>query len=220
MFQLFGKRGHSAEKNPKDTIKDLIYGGYSTVSIGYIGLSEVSQLVYGTDFSQDEEVYEKTFLKILKHMADKVAEFKKKLILVLLFMEHQVNHFAIVFCKIDKEEFGLVKGITDKGYYDNSFHVLFLDIKVNPFEKLRMEAPGHKYSWGGHISYIETDSLKNNLEAVYEILKYAKAVGIHYMGINQQLLINVTNVDIQENFLATDKMVLRVHNVEIMTVLK
>ena len=53
--------GHSLKKNQKDTIKDLIWGGYSTVSIGYIGLSEVSQLLYGKDFSESEEVYEKDF---------------------------------------------------------------------------------------------------------------------------------------------------------------
>lgn len=180
---IIWEEGALAEKNPKDTIKDLIYGGYSTVSIGYIGLSEVSQLIYGKDFSQDEEVYEKTF-KILKHMADKVAEFKKETNLGFALYGTPSESLCNRFCKIDKEEFGIVKGITDKGYYDNSFHVSS-HIKVNPFEKLRMEAPGHKYSWGGHISYIETDSLKNNLEAVYEILKYAKAVGIHYMGINQ-----------------------------------
>ena len=56
---------------------------------------------------------------------------------------------------------------------------------MSPFEKLRLEALGHKYSAGGHISYIETDSLTKNLEAIPEILKYAKMVGIHYMGINQ-----------------------------------
>lgn len=180
---IIWEEGALAEKNPKDTIKDLIYGGYSTVSIGYIGLSEVSQLIYGVDFSQDEEVYEKTF-KILKHMADKVAEFKKETNLGFALYGTPSESLCNRFCKIDKEEFGIIPMITDKGYYDNSFHVSS-HIKVNPFEKLRMEAPGHKYSWGGHISYIETDSLKNNLEAVYDILKYAKSIGIHYMGINQ-----------------------------------
>lgn len=180
---IIWEEGALAEKDPKDTIKDLIYGGYSTVSIGYIGLSEVSQLVYGKDFSEDEEVYEKTF-NILKHMADKVAEFKKETNLGFALYGTPSESLCNRFCKIDKEEFGIIPMITDKGYYDNSFHVSS-HLKVNPFEKLRMEAPGHKYSWGGHISYIETDSLKNNLEAVYEILKYAKSVGIHYMGINQ-----------------------------------
>lgn len=180
---IIWEEGALAEKNPKDTIKDLIYGGYSTVSIGYIGLSEVSQLIYGEDFSQDEEVYEKTFA-ILKHMADKVAEFKKETNLGFALYGTPSESLCNRFCKIDREEFGDIPLITDKGYYDNSFHVSS-HIKINPFEKLRMEAPGHKYSWGGHISYIETDSLKNNLEAVYDILKYAKMVGIHYMGINQ-----------------------------------
>ncbi len=180
---IIWQEGALAEKKSKETIKDLIYGGYSTVSIGYIGLSEVSLLVYGKDFSEDEEVYEKTF-KILKHMADKVAQFKKETNLGFALYGTPSESLCNRFCKIDKEEFGSIPMITDKGYYDNSFHVSS-HIKINPFEKLRMEAPGHKYSWGGHISYIETDSLKNNLEAVYDILKYARSIGIHYMGINQ-----------------------------------
>ena len=73
MAPILWMSGALAEKNQKDTIKDLIWGGYSTVSIGYIGLSEVSQLLYGKDFSESEEVYEKTF-NILKYMADKVLE--------------------------------------------------------------------------------------------------------------------------------------------------
>ena len=137
---IIWEEGALAEKNPKDTIKDLIYGGYSTVSIGYIGLSEVSQLIYGKDFSQDEEVYEKTF-KILKHMADKVAEFKKETNLGFALYGTPSESLCNRFCKIDKEEFGIVKGITDKGYYDNSFHVSS-HIKVNPFEKLRWKLQG------------------------------------------------------------------------------
>ena len=180
---ILWEEGALAEKDPKSTIKDLIYGGYSTVSIGYIGLSEVSQLIYGVDFSQDEEVYEKTF-NILKHLADKVAEFKAETNLGFALYGTPSESLCNRFCKIDLAEFGEIPNITDKGYYDNSFHVSS-HIKVNPFEKLRMEALGHKYSWGGHISYIETDSLKKNVEAVYEVLKYAKSVGIHYMGINQ-----------------------------------
>ena len=77
MAPILWMAGALAEKNQKDTIKDLIWGGYSTVSIGYIGLSEVSQLLYGKDFSESEEVYEKTF-NILKYMADKVLEYKQK----------------------------------------------------------------------------------------------------------------------------------------------
>lgn len=183
MAPILWMSGALAEKNQKDTIKDLIWGGYSTVSIGYIGLSEVSQLLYGKDFSESEEVYEKTF-NILKYIADKVLEYKQKYNLGFALYGTPSESLCDRFARVDKREFGDIKGITDKGYYDNSFHVSSR-ININPFEKLRLEALGHKYSAGGHISYIETDSLTKNLEAIPEILRYAKMVGIHYMGINQ-----------------------------------
>ena len=183
MAPILWMSGALAEKNQKDTIKDLIWGGYSTVSIGYIGLSEVSQLLYGKDFSQSEEVYEKTF-NILKYIADKVLEYKQKYNLGFALYGTPSESLCDRFARIDKQEFGDIKGITDKGYYDNSFHVSSR-INIDPFEKLRLEALGHKYSAGGHISYIETDSLTKNLDAIPDILRYAKMAGIHYMGINQ-----------------------------------
>ena len=175
--------GALAQKNPKDTIKDLIWGGYATVSIGYIGLSEVSQLIYGKDFSQDEKIYEKTF-NILKYISEKVEQFKKETNLGFALYGTPSESLCYRFARIDKQEFGDIEGITDKGYYDNSFHVSSR-INISPFEKMRMEALGHKYSSGGHISYIETDSLTKNIDAIPDILRYAKMVGIHYMGINQ-----------------------------------
>ena len=183
MAPILWMSGALAEKNQKDTIKDLIWGGYSTVSIGYIGLSEVSQLLYGKDFSESEEVYEKTF-NILKYIADKVLEYKEKYNLGFALYGTPSESLCDRFARVDKQEFGDIKGVTDKGYYDNSFHVSSR-INMSPFDKLRLEALGHKYSAGGHISYIETDSLTKNLEAIPDILRYAKMVGIHYMGINQ-----------------------------------
>ena len=175
--------GALAQKDPKDTIKDLIWSGYATVSIGYIGLSEVSQLIYGKDFSQDEKIYEKTF-NILKYISEKVEQFKKETNLGFALYGTPSESLCYRFARIDKQEFGDIEGITDKGYYDNSFHVSSR-INISPFEKMRMEALGHKYSSGGHISYIETDSLTKNIDAIPDILRYAKMVGIHYMGINQ-----------------------------------
>ena len=75
MAPILWQSGALAEKQPKETIKDLIWGGYATVSIGYIGLSEVSQLLYGEDFAYNEEIYEKTF-NILKYISEKVSQFK------------------------------------------------------------------------------------------------------------------------------------------------
>lgn len=175
--------GALAQKNAKETIEDLIWGGYATVSIGYIGLSEVSQLLYGKDFSQSEEIHEKTF-NILKYIREKLEEYKKQYNLGIALYGTPSESLCDRFARVDKAEFGDIEGITDKGYYDNSFHVSSR-INMNPFEKLRQETLGHKYSSGGHISYIETDSLTKNIEAIPDILRYAKAVGIHYMGINQ-----------------------------------
>lgn len=183
MAPILWQSGALAEKQPKETIQDLIWGGYATVSIGYIGLSEVSQLLYGEDFAYNEEIYEKTF-NILKYISEKVAQFKAETNLGFALYGTPSESLCDRFARIDREEFGDIEGITDKGYYDNSFHVSS-HININSFEKLRLEALGHQYSKGGHISYIETDSLKNNLEAIIEILRYAKEVGIHYMGINQ-----------------------------------
>lgn len=175
--------GAMANKNGKETIKDLIWKGYATVSIGYIGLSEVSQLLYGVDFSQDTSSYEKTF-NILKYMSEKVAQFKEEDSLGFALYSTPSESLCDRFAQIDKNDFGDITGITDKGYYDNSFHVSS-KINIDPFDKLRLEALGHKYAKGGHISYIETSSLKNNIEAIHGILKYAQSIGIHYMGINQ-----------------------------------
>jgi len=183
MAPILWMSGALAVKEPKETIKDLVWGGYATISIGYIGFSEVSQLLYGKDFSQDEEIYEKTF-NILKYMSEKVEQFRAETNLGFALYGTPSESLCDRFAQIDQKEFGDIDGITDKGYYDNSFHVSS-KIKLGIFDKIRMEALGHKYSRGGHISYIETDSLKKNIEAVYTILKHAKSVGIHYMGINQ-----------------------------------
>ena len=180
---IMWQNGAICEKKPGETIKDLLYGGYATISIGYIGLSEVSQLLYGKDFSEDEEVHKKTF-KILEYLSNKIQEFKLATGVGFALYSTPSESLCDRFAGLDLKEFGPIEGITDKGYYDNSFHVSSR-INISPFEKLRLEAPGHKLAAGGHISYIETDSLKNNLDAVKDILKYAKSVGIHYMGINQ-----------------------------------
>lgn len=175
--------GALADKKEKETIEDLIWGGYATVSIGYIGLSEVSQLLYGKDFSQDEEIYYKTY-NILKYMKERLAEYKKEYNISIALYGTPSESLCDRFARIDKAEFGDIEGVTDKGYYDNSFHVSSR-IQISPFEKLRLEALGHQYSSGGHISYIETDSLTKNIDAIPDILRFAKEVGIHYMGINQ-----------------------------------
>ena len=142
MAPILWLSGALAEKDPKDTIEDMIWGKYSTVSIGYIGLSEVSQLLYGKDFSQDEEIYNKTF-NILKYISEKVQQFKEETNLGFALYGTPSESLCDRFARIDAEEFGDIEGITDKGYYDNSFHVSSR-VQISPFEKLRMEALDRK----------------------------------------------------------------------------
>ena len=94
MAPILWQSGALAEKQPKETIKDLIWGGYATVSIGYIGLSEVSQLLYGEDFAYNEEIYEKTF-NILKYISEKVAQFKAETNLGFALYGTPSDHFVI-----------------------------------------------------------------------------------------------------------------------------
>lgn len=180
---IIWQSGAIMELKTGEEIKDIFENGYMTISIGYIGLSEVSQLLYGEDFAYNEDIYKKC-IKIMEHIREKIDTYKKETGIGFALYSTPSEGLCKRFAEMDKKAFGDIKGVTDKGYYDNSFHVSS-HININPFEKLRLEAPFHKIASGGHISYIESDSLKNNIGAIIDILKYGKSVGIHYMGINQ-----------------------------------
>lgn len=171
----------SLKKN--EEIKDIFTNGYMTISIGYIGLSEVSELLYGKNFAYDNDIYLKC-VKIMEHIRERVDKYKEETGIGFALYSTPSEGLCKRFAEIDLKEFGEIKGVTDKGYYDNSYHVSSA-ININPFMKLKLEAPFHKLASGGHISYIESDSLQKNISAVIDILKYGKSVGIHYMGINQ-----------------------------------
>lgn len=90
------------------------------------------------------------------------------------------------FAKGDLRDFGSIEGITDKEYYENSFHVASR-ININPIEKMRLEGKAHALSSGGHISYIEAPSLVENLDAIEQLIGVAYDSGVHYFGINQPI---------------------------------
>lgn len=180
---ILWQSGAILELGKNEEIKEIFENGYATISIGYIGLSEVSELLYGENFAFNEDIYNKS-VNVMKHMQNKVNEFKNETGIGFALYSTPSESLCKRFEELDRKEFGEIDGITDKGYYDNSFHVSS-KINMNPFRKLELEAPFHKIATGGHISYIESDSLKNNIGAVLGILRYGKSVGIHYMGINQ-----------------------------------
>lgn len=179
---ILWQSGALAELKPGETIKDLVWGGYGTISIGYIGLSEVSKLLYGKDFAFDEEIHKKTY-DILRYIKAKMDNWKIEDNLGYAFYSTPSESLCDRFAKIDLKEFGVIEGITDKGYYDNSFHVSS-KINIDPIEKMRLEAPAHSIATGGHISYVEAPDLKRNLKAVNSLVKAVKDLGVHYFGIN------------------------------------
>ncbi|MGL5716634.1 anaerobic ribonucleoside-triphosphate reductase [Cetobacterium sp.] len=179
---ILWQSGALAELKPGETIKELVWGGYATISIGYIGLSEVSKLLYGKDFALDEEIHKKTY-DILKYIKAKMDNWKKEDNLGYAFYSTPSESLCDRFARIDLKEFGNIEGVTDKGYYENSFHVAS-NIEIDPIEKMRIEAPAHSIATGGHISYVEAPDLKRNLKAVNSIVQAVKELGVHYFGIN------------------------------------
>lgn len=161
--------GALARLNAEDTIDDLLVGGYSTLSLGYIGVYELSIAMLGKSHTSKEG---KEFtLKVLQHMKDKVVEWNKEENLGYALYGTPSESLCYRFAKIDKEKFGDIKDITDKGYYTNSYHI---DVReeIDAFSKFEFEAPYQNISTGGCISYVEIPNMKNNLSAVEALIKF------------------------------------------------
>ncbi|MGL5715311.1 MAG: anaerobic ribonucleoside-triphosphate reductase [Paraclostridium sp.] len=182
---ILWQSGALAELEPGETIKELIWGGYATISIGYIGLSEVSRLMFGKDFAEDEKSYKETYA-ILSYIKGRIDHFKKEDNLGYALYATPSESLCDRFAKNDLAKYGSIEGITDKGYYENSFHVAS-NIEIDPFNKMRLEGKAHGISTGGHISYIETPSLIDNLQALDGLIRIAYDAGVHYFGVNQPI---------------------------------
>jgi len=161
--------GAIARLEKGEKIDKLLYGGYSTLSLGYIGIYEMTKLVKGVSHTTPEG---KEFaLKVMKYLKDKVAEWKKETNIGFALYGTPAESLCYKFARIDKEKFGSIEDVTDKGYYTNSYHV---DVReeIDAFEKLSFESEFQKLSTGGAISYIEIPNMKKNLEALETIVKF------------------------------------------------
>lgn len=182
---ILWQSGALAELKPGETIKDLVWGGYATISIGYIGLSEVSELLFGENFATSDEIHRDTY-SIISYIKSKLDYWKKEDNLGYALYSTPSESLCDRFACGDAKVFGDIEGITDKGYYDNSFHVSS-KIEIDPFSKMRLEGKAHSIATGGHISYVETPSLVKNVNAIHKLILSAKASGVHYFGINQPI---------------------------------
>ena len=193
--------GAIARLEKGEKIDKLLYGGYSTLSLGYIGIYEMTKLVKGVSHTTPEG---KEFaLKVMKYLKDKVAEWKKETNIGFALYGTPAESLCYKFARIDKEKFGSIEDVTDKGYYTNSYHV---DVReeIDAFEKLSFESEFQKLSTGGAISYIEIPNMKNNLEAletivkfIYDNIQYAemntKSDYCHVCGFDGEIIINDKN---------------------------
>ena len=193
--------GAIARLNKGEKIDKLLMDGYSTLSLGYIGIYETTKLITGVSHTTEEG--RKFALELMKKLNDTVKKWKKETGLGFALYGTPAESLCYRFARIDKEKFGTIKDVTDKGYYTNSYHVDVRE-KINAFDKLKFESEFQNISTGGAISYIEIPNMSNNLEAlesvvkfIYENIQYAefntKSDYCHICGFDGEIIINDNN---------------------------
>ena len=156
---------------------------HGTLTMGFIGLAECLKALIGKHHGESEEARE-LGLKIIGHMRERMNEQSKKDKLNFTLIATPAEGLAGRFVKIDKKKYGVIEGVTDREYYTNSFHVPVY-YKISAFNKIKIEAPYHELTNGGHISYVELDGdPTKNLEAFEQIIRCMKESGIGYGSIN------------------------------------
>ena len=161
--------GAIARLEKGEKIDKLLKDGYSTLSLGYIGVYETTMLVKGVSHTTEEG--EKFAVKLMKYLRKACDTWKKETHLGFALYGTPAESLCYRFARIDKERFGTIKDITDKGYYTNSYHVDVRE-KINAFDKLKFESEFQNLSLGGAISYVEIPQMKNNIEALEELVKF------------------------------------------------
>ncbi len=164
-----------------DKVREVLKHG--TLTLGFIGLAECLKALIGKHHGESEEARE-LGLKIISHMRDRMNEQSQKDGLNFTLIATPAEGLAGRFVKIDKKRYGIIEGVTDREYYTNSFHVPVY-YKISAFNKIKIEAPYHELTNGGHISYVELDGdPTKNLEAFEQIIRCMKESGIGYGSIN------------------------------------
>ena len=167
---ILWQHGALARLEKGESIHDLLHHGYSTISLGYAGLYECVK--YMTGHSHTDNGKGKEFaLKVMQKLNDKCKEWKETEDIDYSVYGTPIESTTYKFAKCLRERFGKIKGITDRDYITNSYHVPVFE-EIDAFTKLGLESEFQKLSPGGAISYIETPNLSNNLEAVMEVIKF------------------------------------------------
>ena len=171
----------SEKLGPNDTLRDVIKHG--TLSIGFIGLAETLVAMTGKHHGEDETSRE-LGLDIVTHMRERCDMYSKKRHLNYSLLATPAEGIAGRFTKLDRKEYGTIKGVTDREYYTNSFHVPVY-YPISAFKKIEIEAPYHDLCNAGHITYVELDGdPSQNIEAFEAVIRKMKESGIGYGSVN------------------------------------
>lgn len=161
--------GALARLEKGETIDKLLYGGYSTISLGYAGLYECVK--YMTGHSHTDKEATPFALQVMRRMNDKCAEWKEAENIDYSLYGTPLESTTYKFAKALQRRFGIIKGITDKGYITNSYHV-HVSEEIDAFQKLQFESEFQRLSPGGAISYVEVPDMQDNLQAVIRVMQY------------------------------------------------
>ena len=161
--------GALARLKKGETIDKLLVGGYSTISLGYAGLYECVK--YMTDHSHTEKEGTPFAMAVMQHMNDKCAEWKAESDIDFSLYGTPLESTTYKFAKCLQRRFGIIPGVTDKGYITNSYHV-HVSEEIDAFDKLKFEGMFQQLSPGGAISYVEVPNMQDNLKAVIRVMQY------------------------------------------------
>ena len=190
--------GAIARLKKGEVIDPLLHNGYSTISLGYIGVYETTKLMRGV--SHTDPVGEEFALKLMHKLRAACDKWKADTGLGFGLYGTPAESLCYRFARIDKERFGTIKDVTDKGYYTNSYHVDVRE-KIDAFSKFRFESQFQTISSCGAISYVEIPNMRNNLDALAEVVRYiydniqyaefnTKSDYCHVCGYDGEILIN------------------------------
>lgn len=193
--------GAIARLEPGEKIDKYLLNGYSTISLGYIGLYELTKLVKGVSHTTPEG--QKFALEVMKSLRDHCEKWKKETGLGFGLYGTPAESLCYRFARIDKERFGTIKDVTDKGYYTNSYHVDVRE-KIDAFSKFTFESQFQQISSGGAISYAEIPNMRQNLTALEDVVKFiydniqyaefnTKSDYCHVCGFDGEIIINDDN---------------------------
>ena len=167
---ILWQHGALARLDKGECIHELLHHGYSTISLGYAGLYECVKVMTGHSHT-DNGVGKEFAVKVMQHLNDATTKWKKEEDIDYSVYGTPIESTTYKFAKCLRERFGTIKGITDRGYITNSYHVPVFE-EIDAFSKLKLESEFQKLSPGGAISYIETPNLQNNLEVIIEVIKF------------------------------------------------